>query len=64
MKFASANFYLNIPLKAKYITRAKREYHCDRRELICLPQRGRGTTAVVDEEIEVYTALYQEELIT
>ena len=27
MKFASANFYHNISLKAKYITRTKCEYH-------------------------------------
>ena len=27
MKFAFANFYLNIPLKAEYFTRAKREFH-------------------------------------
>ena len=27
MKFAMANFHLNFSLKAKNITRAKREYH-------------------------------------
>ena len=27
MKFASANFYLNLSLKAKDFTRARREFH-------------------------------------
>ena len=69
MKFASANFHLNISLKAKYITHALREFHLrskfNSREArislrpkgaFSLPQRGRGTTEVVDEEIGVCTA--------
>lgn len=30
IEICKANFYRNIPLKAEYITRARREYHFDK----------------------------------